>query len=147
MPAETKSVATFLAELPPEKRKVLSTVRATIKRYLPAGYQELVQGRLIAYVVPLSASGKTYNGHPLWYAALAVQKNYFTLHLMTAYGDKRSLAHIQDGFKKSGKKLDMGKACIRFKKLDDLPLDVIGENIGRMPMDNWIKLCRSVYRK
>jgi hypothetical protein len=147
MPPATKSVSSFLSTLPAEKRKVLSAVRATIRKNLPKGYEEVLQGKLISYVVPLSLSGKTYNGHPLWYAALASQKNYFTLHLMTVYGDKRSLAHIQDGFKRAGKRLDMGKACIRFKKIEDLPLDVIGENIGRMPMNDWIKLCQSVNRR
>lgn len=134
-----QSVDGFLSALPEEERKVLSTVRDTIKANLPAGYEEVVQGKLIAYIVPLSLTGKTYNGHPLWYAALASQKNYFTLHLMSAYGHKGSLEHLETGFKKAGKKLDMGKACIRFRRIDDLPLDVIGENVARIPVDGYVK--------
>src|SRR5437660_11782097 len=104
MPPATRSVASFLSELPAEKRKVISAVRDTITQNLPAGYEEVVQGKLIAYVVPLSVTGKTYNGQPLWYIALASQKNYFTLHLMSAYGNKTSLEQLQAGFKKAGKK-------------------------------------------
>ena len=135
----TKSVSELLAELPPAKRKVISTVREAIKKHLPKGYEEVVQGKIIGYVVPFSRLPKTYNGHPLWYAALAAQKSYFTVHLMTAYGDERELKFIQDGFKKAGKRLDMGKACIRFKKLEDLPLDVISDSIARVPMENYAR--------
>jgi len=78
---------------------------------------------------------------------LAAQKNYFTVHLMSAYADKTALAHLQEGFKKAGKKLDMGKACIRFRKLEDLPLAVIGESIGRVPLDNYVRFCQSARKK
>ena len=88
MPPATRSVSNYLAELPPEKRKVVSAVRDTIRKNLPAGYEEVVQGKLIAYIVPLARCPDTYNGQPLWYAALAAQKNYFTVHLMTVYGSK-----------------------------------------------------------
>ena len=147
MAPATKSVGSYLAELPPEKRKIVSAVRDTIRKNLPAGYEEVVQGKLIAYTVPLALCPDTYNGHPLWYAALAAQKNYFTVHLMTAYGNKTELAHLQEGFKKAGKKLDMGKACIRFKKLEDLPLEVIGESIGRVPLENYVRMYQSGRRK
>ena len=129
----------FLAGLPADDRKVLSTVRDTIRKNLPDGYEEILQGRFISYVVPLSRTGKTYNGQPLWYIALAIQKNYYTVHMMAAYGDAKELARIQKGFKKAGKKLDMGKACIRFKKLEDLPLDVIGESVAAVPAEGYIR--------
>src|SRR4051794_40588300 len=93
-----KSVSDLLAELSPEKRKVISAVREVIRKNLPKGYEEVVQGKIIGYVVPFSRLPKTYNGHPLWYAALAAQKNYFTVHLMTAYGDERELKFLQEGF-------------------------------------------------
>ena len=147
MPSAARSVDDYLAELAPEKRTVISAVRDTIRENLPKGYEEVVQGKIIGYVVPFSRLPNTYNGHPLWYAALAAQKNYFTVHLMTAYGDKRELAFLQEGFRNAGKKLDMGKACIRFKKLEDLPLDVIGDSIARVPMENYARHYESVKRK
>ena len=147
MTAENASVAKYLEGLSAERRKVIAAVRAAIRKNLPKGYEEVVQGNLIAYVVPLSRLPKTYNGHPLWYAALAPQKNYFTVHLMTAYGDKGELAFIEDGFRKAGKKLDMGKACIRFKKIEDIPLDVIGASIARVPIDSYVARYESVQRK
>jgi Domain of unknown function (DU1801). len=141
------AVGDLLDELPAEKRKVVSAVRDAIRKNLPPGYEEVVHGKVIAYVVPLTRLPKTYNGHPLWYAALAAQKNYFTVHLMTAYGDAKELAFIREGFKKSGKKLDMGKACIRFKSLEDLPLDVIGNSIARVPMDAYVDRYEASRRK
>ena len=147
MSPAAKSVSDFIAELPPEKREVISAVRDRIRKNLPKGYEEVLQGKIIGYVVPFSRLPKTYNGHPLWYAALAAQKNYFTVHLMTAYGEERELKFLQEGFKKAGKKLDMGKACIRFKKLEDLPLDVIGDSIARVPMENYARHYESQNRK
>jgi len=141
------AVAEYLRGLPTEKRAVISAVREVIVKHLPAGYDEVVQGKLLAYVVPLSRLPKTYNGHPLWYAALAPQKNYFTVHLMTAYGDKNELAFLKDGFASAGKKLDMGKACIRFKRIEDIPLDVIGESISRVSMEAYVRRYESVKRK
>lgn len=135
----TRSVDDYLAGLPADDRKVLSTVRDTIRKNLPTGYEEILQGRFISYVIPLSRLPKTYNGQPIWYVALARQKNYYTVHMMAAYGDSKELARIQNGYKKAGKKLDMGKACIRFKKLEDLPLDVIGESVASVPAEGYIR--------
>jgi uncharacterized protein YdhG (YjbR/CyaY superfamily) len=138
MTATAATVNSYLAALPAEQRKVLSAVRATIRKNLPSGYEEVLHGKIISYVVPLSRFPKTYNGQALWYVALAVQKNYYTIHMMAPYGSPKELAKIQAGFKKAGKKLDMGKACIRFKKLRDLPLDVIGESVAGVPLEEYI---------
>ena len=143
----TASVDDYLAGLPADDRKVLSTVRDTIRKNLPAGYEEILQGRFISYVIPLSRLPKTYNGQPIWYIALAIQKNYYTVHMMAAYGDAKELARIQNGFKKAGKKLDMGKACIRFKKLEDLPLEVIGESVASVPSEGYIRRYEASRRK
>jgi hypothetical protein len=139
MPATKSTVTGFLAGLPQEQRKVLSAVRDTIRKNLPSGYEEVLQGRYISYVVPLSRFPKTYNGQPLWYVSMAVQKNYYALHMVALYGSPKELAKVQAGFKKAGKRLDMGKACIRFKKLEDLPLDVIGESVAGIPMEDYIE--------
>lgn len=133
------SVDDYLAGLPANDRKIMSAVRDTVRKNLPTGYEEVLQGRYISYVIPLSRFPKTHNKQPIWYIALAIQKNYYTVHMMAAYGDSKSLALIQNGFKKAGKKLDMGKACIRFKKLEDIPLDVIGKSVASVPAEGYIK--------
>jgi uncharacterized protein DUF1801 len=139
MTAAATTVNGYLDGLSAEQRRVLSAVRDTIRKNLPSGYEEVMQGKIIAYVVPLSRLPNTYNGHPLWYVALAMQKNYYTVHMMAPYGSPRELAKIQAGFKKAGKKLDMGKACIRFKKLEDLPLEVIGKSVAGVPAEEYIR--------
>jgi hypothetical protein len=96
-----------------------------------------------SYEVPLADCPDTYNGQPLGYVALAAQKNYFAIHLMCAYMNPKMQKLLQDGFKKAGKKLDMGKACVRFRKLDDLPLDVIGKMIASIPMKKWIAIYKA----
>ena len=108
---------------------------------LPDGYEECIQCGMIAYVVPLRLYPPGYHcnpGQPLQYAALASQKNYLTLHLMTVYGDPATAEWFRKAFEATGKKLDMGKAYIRFKKLDDLPLDVIARAIARVPVKAYL---------
>jgi uncharacterized protein YdhG (YjbR/CyaY superfamily) len=147
MTAKAAAVDNYLAALPAEQRKVLSAVRNTIRKNLPSGYEEVLQGRYISYVVPLSRFPKTYNGQPLWYVSMVVQKNYYALHMVALYGSPKELAKVQAGYKKAGKKLDMGKACIRFKKLEDLPLDVIGESVAGIPMEDYISRYLAVKSK
>ncbi len=137
----------YLAELPDERRALISHVRDLVNANLPDGYVETMNWGMIAWEIPLAVYPDTYNKQPLMYAALAAQKNHFTVHLMTAYGDKKELAFIEDGFKKAGKKLDMGKACIRFKRLEDIPLEVIGESIARVPVDSYVARYESIKRK
>lgn len=137
----------WLAALPKDRAAELARVRAVVKQHLPKGYQEAVQGRLLAYVVPLEIYPDTYNGHALWYAALAAEKRYLALHLMPIYGDKGAFTKLADGFKRAGKKLDVGKACIRFKKADDLALDAIGETVASVPMARWIAIAKAVRRR
>ena len=98
---------------------------------------------MLNYGVPLSRFPNTYNGQPLCYAALAAQKNYCSLYLMSVYGDKPHEARLREGFAAAGKKLDMGKSCVRFRSPDDLPLDVVGELIASVPVEKWI----AVYEK
>ncbi len=141
------TVNDFLGSLPAEHRKVLGAVRDTIRKNLPAGYEEITYGKFIAYVIPLSRYPRTYNGQALQLAALAPMKNYYSIYLLIPYGDPNELARLQDGYRKAGKKLDMGKSCIRFKKLEDIPLDVIGDSIARVSVDDYIRRYESVKRK
>lgn len=141
------TVSEYLAGLPADRRAAIAQVRKVILKNLPKGYQESLTWGILSYEVPLERCPETYNGRPLGYAALGSQKNYMTLHLMNVYGDKKTRQWFESAFKASGKKLDMGKACVRFKKVDDLPLDVIGEAIARTPIDKWIDMYQASRRK
>jgi hypothetical protein len=132
------TVSEYLSGLPEERRAVVATLRSFVKKHLPDGYKEQIDFGAITYAVPLTILPDTYNGKPLCYAAIAAQKNYYSLYLMSAYGDAKQAKWMAGEFKKRGKKLDMGKACLRFKSLDDLPLDVIGQVVASTPMDAYI---------
>jgi len=136
--SKAKTVAEYLDELPADRRKTISAVRAVVRKHLPNGYKESIGYGMICYTVPLATYPDTYNGQPLCYAALAAQKNYCALYLMNVYGDGPTAKAFKEGFKKAGKKLDMGKSCVRFKTADDLPLDVIGQTIAATPMKAFI---------
>lgn len=142
-----KTVKGFLAELPPDRKAAIEAVRAVILKNLPAGYEETAQWGMISYVVPLSRYPNTYNGQALAIASLASQKNYMSLYLMGVYGHKPTEEWFRKEFAASGKKLDMGKSCVRFKKLDDLPLDVIGKVIARVPVDAYLRVYESSRKK
>ena len=141
------TVSEYLAGLPDDRRKAIAQVRAVILKNLPKGYQESLTWGILCYEVPLARCPDTYNGKPLGYAALGSQKNYMTLHLMNVYGDKKTAEWLKAAFRARGKKLDMGKACVRFKKVDDLPLDVVGEAIARTPLDEWVRMYQSSRKK
>lgn len=135
-----KTVSEYLAALPPERRAVVSKVRSFVKKHLPKGYKEEIGWGAITYAVPLRTLPDTYNGQPLCYAAIAPRKNDYSLYLMCAYGDPKQMKAMTEGFEKSGKKLDMGKSCLHFKSLDDLPLDVVGGVIASTPMEKYIAI-------
>jgi hypothetical protein len=135
--SRASTVAQYLRELPADRRRTIAAVRAVIRRNLPAGYQESVGWGMIVYSVPLSLYPDTYNGQPMMYAALASQKNYCSLHLMAVYASPERLAALKAAFKQAGKKLDMGKACVRFRTPEDLPLDAIGAAIAAVPLDRF----------
>lgn len=128
----------YIASLPEERAGQVQELRELILHSLPEGYVEQMDFGMIAYVIPLETYPETYNGHPLMYAALASQKRHMSLYLMNVYGDEETQTWFAEGFSERGKKLDMGKACVRFKKLDDLPLDLIGEAISRTTVADYI---------
>ena len=125
------TVAQYLAELPPERRAEIAKVRAVVRKHLPAGYREARNWGVIAYEVPLSRYPDTYNGKPLCYAGLAAQKQYSALYLTGVYTNPVLAAMLKEGFRKAGKKPNMGKSCIRFRKAEDLPLAVIGRIVAK----------------
>ncbi len=130
----------YLESLPDDRREVVSAVRDVVLRNLPAGYVETASAGMITYSVPLERFPDTYNKQPLGYVALASQKSHVALYMMGAYADPAQARWIEEEFARAGKKLDMGKSCIRFRKLEDLPLDVIGEAVSRMPPEELIAL-------
>jgi hypothetical protein len=132
------TVAAYLKGLPKERRTALLEVRSVILRNLPEGYEETVQMGMIAYVVPLRRYPDTYNGHPLMIAALASQKNYMSLHLMAAYVETVTARWFRDELARGGTRLDMGKACIRFRRVEDLPLPLVGRAVARVQVADYI---------
>lgn len=132
------TVEEYLRELPAERRAVIERVRQVILDNLPLGYQETMNWGMISYEVPLARYPKTYNKQPLSYAALAAQKNNYTLYLMCAYNGSIQEGWLQEQFAQAGKRLNMGKSCLHFRKLDDLPLDVIAQAIAMVSVEEFI---------
>ena len=140
MQSAATTVGDYLAELPPERRNAISAVRDVVLENLPPGYEEAISYGMIGYVIPLERYPDTYNGQPLGLAALASQKNYMSLYLMNVYGDEKIEKWFHGEWKKTGKKLNMGKSCVRFKKLEDLPLDLVGRAVARTGVEDYIKI-------
>jgi uncharacterized protein DUF1801 len=134
------TVDDYLAELPPERRSILASVRDLVRRNLPHGYQERMNWGMISYEIPLERYPDTYNKQPLGYVALAAQKNNYTLYVNSVYQDGDRKKWLEREFQKAGKKLDMGKSCLHFNRLEDLPLDVIARVIGSTPPEKFIEL-------
>lgn len=136
--SKATTVEQYLAELPAERRAVVAAVREVVLRSLPAGYREAMNWGMIAYEVPLDRYPNTYNGQPLMYAALAAQKHNFALYLIGPSQDPEQARWLADRFAAAGKRLDMGKSCLRFRTLDDLPLETIGELLAGTSPDAFI---------
>jgi hypothetical protein len=119
-------------------------VRDVIRNNLPAGYEETFQQGMNSYVIPLETYPKTYNKLPLMLAGLASQKNYMAVYLMDIYGNRNDEACFVDRYKATGKKLNMGKSCVRFKTIDDLPIELIGGGIDRTPVSALLEMYESV---
>ena len=129
----------YIDELPPDRQITISKVRQIILENLPDGYEESMNYGMISYHVPLVRYPNTYNGQPLSYLALAAQKRHYSLYLMNVYSDRDVETELVNGFQDAGKRLDMGKSCVRFNKLDDLPLEVIAKVIAHTTPDQLIK--------
>ncbi|HWB07943.1 MAG TPA: DUF1801 domain-containing protein [Pirellulales bacterium] len=146
MQSKAATVAQYLAELPDDRRQAIEAVRSVILGSLDRDYEEGMQYGMIGYYVPHRVYPAGYHcdpKQPLPFAALASQKNYMSLYMMCVYGDSPHARWFQEAWAKTGKKLDMGKACVRFKSLEDLALDVIGEAIRRVPARKYIEFCEA----
>jgi len=143
MRSEATSVDQYLAEMPSDCRDAIATVRDAIVHNLAPGFEEVMNWGMITYQVPLGRYPDTYNGEPLMYAALASQKNYMSVYLTAVYTAQDTRDAFLSRYRDTGKRLDMGKSCVRFRRLDDLPVDLIGETIGSLDVEMFI----DVYEK
>ncbi len=138
--SKAATVDQYLAELPADRRAEIEKVRDTINAALPAGYREGMGYGMIGWVIPLDDYPDTYNKQPLAYAGLAAQKNSNSLYLNCVYASPERSDRLKAAFAKAGKKLDMGKSCIRFRRADDLALDVICEEIASTTPAEFIRI-------
>jgi uncharacterized protein YdhG (YjbR/CyaY superfamily) len=138
MRSEAETVQQYLDELPPDRREAIGTVRDVILANLPDGYEEAMSWGMITYQVPLATYPDTYNNKPLMYAALASQKNHMAVYLSGIYMLEGDRTAFEVAYRATGKKLDVGKSCVRFKTLDDLPVDLIGKTVAAFPVDDFV---------
>jgi hypothetical protein len=149
MQSKATTVRQYLAELSADRRAAIEAVRAVVRQNLDADYEEGMQYGMIGYYLPHRVYPPGYHcdpKQPLPFAALASQKNYLSVYLACVYGDSEHERWFRAAWARSGKKLDMGKCCIRFKKIEDLALDVIGEAIRRLPARKYITYYESVIK-
>ncbi|MBD3242643.1 MAG: DUF1801 domain-containing protein [Chitinivibrionales bacterium] len=144
MHTKARTVEEYLSQQPPDRREALATVRKVVLEHLPAGYKEAMAWGMIAYQVPLDVYPDTYNGEPLMYAALASQKNHMAIYLMGVYLSEQSRKEFEAAYEATGKRMDIGKSCVRFKRLDDVPLDLIASAIASVSMDDFVEQTKTM---
>ena len=147
MRSNAATVEEYLNELAPDRREQIEAVRDVVLDKLPKGYAESMNWGMISWEIPLERYPKTYNKQPLMYAALASQKNYMSLYLMCVYTHDGTQTEFERRFKASGKKLNMGKSCVRFKTTDDLPMDLIADTVASTSVDDYIKSYEAARKK
>ena len=148
MQSSAKTVEEYLKELPADRREAINAVRGVILANLPKGYEERMSYGMIGYVVPHSIYTKGYQCNPkvpLPFVNLGSQKNHMAFYLMCCYCDPKLKAWFEKAWKDAGKKLDMGGGCVRFKKLEDVPLEVIGQLVASLPVDVYIRRIEKVF--
>ena len=136
------TVEAYLAALPEDRRRAISSVRAAIRKALPTGYAEGIQYGMIGWFVPHSIYPAGYHcdpKQPLPFASLASQKSHMAIYLFCTYLDEAQSNWFREAWLATGKRLDMGKSCVRFKRIEDVPLDVVAEAIRRVPVKAFIE--------
>jgi hypothetical protein len=139
MPDTPVTPQEYLAQVPDARRELVGAIRRTIIDHLPEGFEETIEFKMLSYVVPLERFANTYNSRPLPVVSLANQKQYVSLYLMGIYADDREREWFVDAWKATGRRLNMGKSCVRFKRLEDVPLDVVGQAVARVSIDDIIQ--------
>jgi hypothetical protein len=151
MQSTAKTVDEYIASLPDDRKAAMSAIRDTINKNLPKGFKECMSTGMINWVVPHEMYPPGYHCDPklpLGYMGLASQKQAISLYSMCLYGYPKEL----DWFKKewpqhTSRKLDMGKSCIRFKKMDDIPLELIGKLASRITPEQWIEIYEKALKR
>lgn len=141
MADKPSTVQEYLSKLPDDRRKALEQVRQVILKNLPKGYEEGIQYGMIGYFVPHSLYPSGYHcdtTQPLPFLHIASQKNHMAVYMFCLYTDEAEMDWFQDAWARTGKKLDMGKSCVRFKKIEDVPLAVIGQAVKRVTVKKFI---------
>lgn len=142
MRSEARTVDDYLAQLPPDRRATIAAVRKVIRDNLGEGYEEGMQYGMVGYYVPHRLFPAGYHcdpKQPVPFASLASQKNHLSLYLFCTYCSPAESEWFRAEWAKAGKRLDMGKSCIRFKRVDDLALDVIARALRRAPLRKFLK--------
>jgi hypothetical protein len=151
MTIESISPENYIAQLPEDRQEAITALRQVILDNLPAGFEETISYNAIAYVVPKSLYPSGYHcdtTQPLPFLSLASQKNFIALYHVAMYADADLLAWFQQEYPKHSKlKLDMGKSCIRFKNLKQIPFALIGELAQKMTVQQWIELYEKAVKK
>lgn len=135
-----KTVTKYIDELPVERKLIVKKLRSAIRKNLSSGYKEVMEFGMICYVIPLTKYPNTYNKKPLVYCALASQKQYVSLYLSCVYVDKKTRIEFEDSYRKSGKKLNAGASCIRFKNMQEIPFDVVNKAIRKFSVKQFIDI-------
>lgn len=141
------TIEDYLADLPEDRLDAITEVREAILANLDDGYIETMNWGMITYEVPLETFPDTYNGKPLMLAALASQKRHMAVYLPPVYSDEETESWFRAEYEATGKKLDMGKSCVRFTKLEHLPVELIGEVIARNPLETFLQTYRDAKGK
>ena len=151
MQSKAKDITEYLTEIPEERQQAFAKLRQTILENLPKGFEECMSYGMIGYVVPHSIYPKGYHCDPklpLPFVNIASQKNFIALYHMGIYANPKLLEWFTSEFSNhSKKKLDMGKSCMRFKKVEDIPFELIGELMQKMTVEEWINTYESVFQK
>jgi Domain of unknown function (DU1801) len=142
--SEPSAIDTYLAGVEPDRRETLRAVHGLVTAAMPDGYQETIANGMVTWSIPLERYPTTYNGQPLAYLALAAQKRHYSLYLMGLYSDTELAATFRQRWEASGRKLDMGKSCLRFKSLVDLDLGLVAEAVAGLGVDDFIALYERV---
>jgi uncharacterized protein YdhG (YjbR/CyaY superfamily) len=144
MRIEAKNVDDYLKNIPEDRKKAITELRKTILKNLPKGFKEELEYGMPSYVVPHSLFKDGYHCDPklpLPFLSFASQKNFIAVYHMGLYADKKLMEwFIKEYPKHSDKKLDMGKACLRFKKPEEIPMKLIAELVSKMTVNDWINI-------
>lgn len=134
-----QTVEEYIQELPEYRRDTIKEIRELILEHLPDGYQETINWGMISYEIPLEDYPDTYNDQPLNYLGLDAQENHNSLYLMPVYQDEELQDWLEEEFQKANKNMDMGRSCLRFNTINDLPLDAIAKVIAHQTPEEFIE--------